>query len=818
MLLTRRTEQKIPSARHVAAAGLAVLAMLAPIVRAADDPPSPPPVVGETRVLADQFVRGQIAPPLALADGSAMLFQREGSELVLWRVRPTAPDKSERTPRPDVHIVFESAAGPRRVAAYASVETAAGHWLVGPTIALLRPDGRATVRQLPRPRSDVRALALRDGSVLVLGGDAWSADDPRASVHVERVTLQPDGTLSIEPWPDIPAKIDGTGAWAGLYDFSAIALRDGRVMVTGGEYRPATWLWQPRTRRWEVVEGVDKLRDRPVLVELADGRVWASGGSLTSGRDEMATTSSLWDPVTLRWSPGPDLPVPMKGHRAAWSADHRTVILGAGEHAALLTWTPGDPIVQIAAAPTMQRYVGALLPLPDGRVAVVSGRHALIYEEAWGRRSAGASLFEVATGTVSGRVRAGLWPQTREGAVAVRGDRLVAIGGRLAHAQMGSLDQDATRVVELQSLTSGHVWSLAPVPQPLKRAQAAWLDDHRVLVLGERAGDGPDGFLGVLDITGNLWQVLDAIAFDTRQLIDPKHGRTRLLGVDAKHAWLVSQDGTVTVIDSATLRREELPLPRRNRKRTSATGRVLPDGRLVIAGGEIDAGYLASRDESCTNNCEIRYIRLGARSPARTLDLWDPHTMTWTTSPRSRREGRYTVVLADGHVVMFGAETSFVPNPNHPDQPEVRTVMGFEVTDVAGGGWRSLPWPVGAAMPESAEGVERSILLRALEDNAWVVLHAAQGEDPVAAGALFLGMLMPVNDDTDWSRTNGNRMKWWWMRDAGMPGATWRELGVAEAPWRFPPGALSLGVEGADGKPMYAIGSGGGVVVGPMQK
>jgi hypothetical protein len=646
------------------------------------------------------------------------------------------------------------------------------------------------VRPLPRPRSDVRAIALRDGSVLVLGGDAWSSPDPGASVHVERVSLRPDGTLGVDPWPDIPAKIDGPGVWAGLYDFSAIALRGGRVMVTGGEYRATTWLWQPETRHWEAAQGVDMLRDRPALIELADGRVWASGGSWLSGRDEMATTSSLWDPATRLWRRGPDLPVPMKRHQAAWSADHGTVILGAGEHAPLLAWTPGAPFVQIAAAPTLQRYVGALLPLPDGRVAVVSGRHALTYEEAWGRRSSGASLFEIATDAAPARQRARLWSQTLEGAVAARGDHVIALGGRLVHAQTGSLDEDATRAVELQSLTSARVRSLTPLPQPLKRAQAEWLDDHRVLVLGERAGDGPDGFLGILDIASNRWQLLDAIPFDTRQLIDPKHGRTRLLGVDAKHAWLVSQDGTVTAIDSATLRREELP--QRERTRGGASGRVLSDGRLVLAGGEIDATFLASRDEDCTDDCEVSYIGWGPRSPARTFDVWNPRTRAWTTSPRAKGEGRRAVVLANGLVVMVGAVNTLAPDPQDPKPSTVRTVVALEVADVAGGGWRTLPWPMGAAVPDSAE-----------DDKGSLVLRAAQGEDPLVAGALFLGMVAPEQSG----------MTWWWMRDAGTPGATWRELGQAKPPWRFPPGVVALNAKGADGKPKYAIGSDGGIVI-----
>jgi hypothetical protein len=440
--------------------------------------------------------------------------------------------------------------------------------LLGPTLALLRTDGRSVLRESPRPRSELRALPLQDGSVLMLGGQSWKATpDPRATVQVDRVSLQPDGSLEIEPWPDLPVEIDGTGVWSGFFDFSALALRDGSVLVTGGEYRANTYLWHPGKGRWEVVPGVDVLRDRPALIELPDGRVWATGGSWMSARPEMANSTSFWDPVQRRWTPGPRLPVPMQRHQAVWSADRRSILLGGAQLAPLLSWTPGAADVHIAVAPTLQRHMGALLPLPDGRVAMVSGVHARTYEEGWGRRSSGASIYEIASDADPNPVRQPLWTQVRDGARAVLGHRLVALGGRLVHAQRGSVDEDSIQAVELQQLDTGRVSTLVPLPWPLQWAQVEWLETDRLIAVGKRTGDGPTGFVGVLDLAANRWQELDALAFDSRRLLSRSHGSTTMLCLDDQRVYLTSEDGTVTWIDKATLQRDELSLSERVRRR-----------------------------------------------------------------------------------------------------------------------------------------------------------------------------------------------------------------------------------------------------------
>jgi hypothetical protein len=775
------------------AAGVAIrracvgLVLAASAARADDDPPSAPAVRGETRLLADQFVRHQIAPPLPLADGSALLFQRDGDGLVLWRIRPGAPERSQRVPRPDIHLVFDLAIWSTREADYASVETRAGDWLIGPTIALLRPDGHVVARPMPRPRCGARALALADGSVLVIGGVARDAADTTASLHVDRVSPRDDGGLDVQAWPDLPARMGGGAPLAGPHDASAIVLRGGRVLVTGGEDRKVTWLWDPRARRWETIPGVDVARDRPALIELADGRVWATGGSWLSGRDAMATSSSLWDPATRRWSPGPDLPVPMKRHVAIWSADHRTVLLGAGEHGAVLAWTPGEPVVRIAAAPALQRSLGALLALDDGRVAEVSGLHARAYSEAWGRRSPGASVFDAAAPDVA---RDPLWPQLLGGAVAARGGRVVAFGGRDVQAQAGSRDEDATRAVELQSLASGRVRSLAPLPAPIRDAQALWLDDRRVLVLGQAAvGNGPDGFLGVLDVASDRWQVLDAIPFDSRRLIEPAHGRATILGADAGKVWLSSEDGTVTSLDTATFRFDKrVELPWRARWREGASGRLLADGRIVLAGGMVEPMELPSRPESCRDDCDVTFIGWGPRAPARTFDVWHPRTKAWSNSPRAKGAARRAVVLADGHVVAVSDALRPVDDGRGP----AHLAPGLEVADVATGRWRPLPWPEGARPVDGLDEADAALMLR-----------APQGDDPLAASALFLGI----------EAVEPGIVQWWWMPAAGTPGATWRALGRADAPWRFPPGGVDLGVKSGRGRPLRAIGSDGGVVL-----
>jgi hypothetical protein len=251
-------------------------------------------------------------------------------------------------------------------------------------------------------------------------------------------------------------------------------------------------LYDPVAKTWHTLPGMVMPRSNPALVRLPDGRVWATGGTgriysdrgsiNEHGRDlSVSTTSEFWDPKERLWQRGPDLPVPMQEHRALWVANEGAVLLGAGRFPVLLAWKPGDEAVRIVAQMGIERRGGALIPLPGRRVGVVSGIHARMDDEGWGRRNPGSSVVSWTAAPAFLRT-GGVWQIARDGGLAARGDRLLAAGGTLTGRLTGSDDQEATRLAELWKGKRGQTTSLPALPFDSRRAEVAWVDERRALI------------------------------------------------------------------------------------------------------------------------------------------------------------------------------------------------------------------------------------------------------------------------------------------------------------------------------------------------
>ena len=160
-------------------------------------------------------------------------------------------------------------------------------------------------------------------------------------------------------------------------DHAAVALRDGRVLVAGGEngnfiYKSVE-LYDPSTDTWTAAAPMPRVRTQFLMASLPDGRVLALGGLEEHGAP--SRTSVIYDPGSDTWSEGPLL------------ASDRVL-------SALATLPNGDILViggQYSASNTAERYdwrakafvyAGVLIEprlaavaagLPDGSVVLVGG-------------------------------------------------------------------------------------------------------------------------------------------------------------------------------------------------------------------------------------------------------------------------------------------------------------------------------------------------------------------------------------------------------------------------------------------------------------
>jgi hypothetical protein len=206
-------------------------------------------------------------------------------------------------------------------------------------------------------RSSFTATLLKDGRVLVTGGDG---------IHP---------LASTELYDPRTGKWTATGKLiTGRRGNSATLLPDGKVLVAGGIfYGPgfgpvaSAEVYDPATGRWTATGSMKAKRWDQLAVALLDGRVLVMGGG--------ASSAELFDPTTGRWTTTGKPTGPRGWPNSSDTATLLTsgdVLITSYEFPAQLyhprtgTWTAAAPMLKPVS------YTTATL-LSDGRVLVAAG-------------------------------------------------------------------------------------------------------------------------------------------------------------------------------------------------------------------------------------------------------------------------------------------------------------------------------------------------------------------------------------------------------------------------------------------------------------
>lgn len=251
-----------------------------------------------------------------------------------------------------------------------------GALLFDPATATFAPTGN-----LLQPRVGHRAVALADGSVLLIGG--WTADGVTASV--ERFVPAAD---RFEAAGELQQPRDG---------FSATLLADGTVLIAGGYADGMRRLasaerFDPASGRSARVGDMAVPRMSHTATLLADGRVLVAGGS----RDSRTVLASLeaFDPATARFEPAGSMARARHKHAAVAVGDRVLLVGGAsipeasGHFRDSEWWRTGTLVPGPAMAEGRYKFLDAVLAWPDGTVLVAgSGRNPEML-------AAGANRFE----------------------------------------------------------------------------------------------------------------------------------------------------------------------------------------------------------------------------------------------------------------------------------------------------------------------------------------------------------------------------------------------------------------------------------------
>ena len=189
-------------------------------------------------------------------------------------------------------------------------------------------------------------------------------------------------------------------------DAAATLLADGRVLVTGGGLPPVQFseTYDPANGQWTIGEDLLVARRGHSSTLLADGRVLVAGGVVCcTGNGEIFTAAAeIFDPATGRFQATDPLRQARGFHRATLLADGRVLIgggfglTGATDFATLAASEIFDPMTgtfSVTGALQVARAAHSVLLLSDGQVLAVGGISA--------EASAGISeteLFDAYTG------------------------------------------------------------------------------------------------------------------------------------------------------------------------------------------------------------------------------------------------------------------------------------------------------------------------------------------------------------------------------------------------------------------------------------
>ncbi len=337
-----------------------------------------------------------------------------------------------------------------------------------PTASLLSLPGTWRMgRAMHTARGVARAVTLRDGRILVMGGSG--ADGPLSDAEL----YDP----STGRWT-----VTGSMHIAREY-FTATILLNGRVLVAGGtdseSYLADAEIYDPRVGTWTVTGSMRTPRDEHVAALLPNGTVLVAGGETTDTAPVRST--EIYDPRKGDWAPAPPMST------ARWDATatllaNGTVLVAGGGSASAEVYDPASNRWKATGPMSTVRYRHTATLLPNHMVLVAGGEHAFT------SLLDTAEIFDPRTNTWTS---AGTMPHPHSRHTATllpNGDVLVA-GGSTGKDAQASLES-GTSSVDIYDPAS-HRWSSVRSMRVLRAEQgAALLRGGRVLQIGGYTSQG----------------------------------------------------------------------------------------------------------------------------------------------------------------------------------------------------------------------------------------------------------------------------------------------------------------------------------------
>lgn len=239
--------------------------------------------------------------------------------------------------------------------------------LYDPATGTFAPTGKMTV-----PRAEARAVLLKTGEVLLIGGTAIT---------------QRDSVLTAELYLPSTGVFTSIGA-THLSDATQIVLlNDGRALVVGSS---GTDLYDPSTKLFTTTGAMTVLRSKFGGALLPDGRVLMAGGQAGGPFGARVTSTQIYDPQTGRFLPGPELNENrFKLSKAVVSLKDGRVLIAGGAERPEIYDPNSDAFVPVRGEKLDGFCFSTATLLNDGRVLLAGGyakpggtgvNHAWLYQ------------------------------------------------------------------------------------------------------------------------------------------------------------------------------------------------------------------------------------------------------------------------------------------------------------------------------------------------------------------------------------------------------------------------------------------------------
>lgn len=626
-----------------------------------------------------------------------------------------------------------------------AVETAQGIVFVGGgRVALVTADAKTYSASLALSRTRQSVVVLADQSVLVLDGIVKvepNGNKVRSSA-VERVVFYPGGVLagsalSVERMPDLP----GPPRTA----YSTVALADGRAMVLGGTGPPyvgcwpctaETWFLDPKGKTWSAGPKMNEARSDLSATPLPDGGVLVAGGWTPEHGwgGAGSRTVERWDPQKNVFVLQPArMASYMSMHRALWlpGREGKQLLLAGGNSAAIQVYDVEHDIWRVAGENcqgTENNRLRTVIPfLKDQQYSVIvqNADWCPGQTEPWGlvplRLPLDAGDLKSTARSFSGDSGITLYRGGMSFLPGVDGGPSLALGGTI-HAGMNNYIITAAADA---LWPDGHIQALPGFVFARSGARLFRLQDGALLLAGGQTDVG--GYDHAAEKAPSAEWLPGNAALGNAALGQARWQPFALPWADGPLGQMA--DGSLVVVSSSDVMRikisagaqgkpqmETSALPPLHQPRLSQNARDilvrgLPDGRIIVAGGEVQNNRLAIMNEDAMNpDAPDEYLPIGEAEPTDDYEIYEPASNEWRQSAASRAYGGLLAVYDDGRVArLYAKEKKSNEGGPSPEDPEM------EISSADGKSWSELK-----AEELPIIGVKYSTRLFVLQDELFI--------------------------------------------------------------------------------------------------